>query len=482
MEERAWTREVTRKVRDESRVNKRKNCKGRMKVAVLLLTAALCAGFRCGDGVLVPDVYVGDGYCDCADGSDEAGRGVCDGTEYVCENRGSLRKTVPSEYVGDGVCDCCDGSDEANGVCKDVCASETAERIREWDSKIDEARSRIAAREALAAQGRSERAGIKEAIIEAVAAAEAARERAGSPELSKELTPLADRIDKVTHDLDAVTASLASLDDVSTEDGSADAAVDEARTPDGDDTLQVPSKGKRGRGKQDDEKSVKERGRSKDKTEHSGKGKKESRGRKGKKEQEAKGKPEHAEGEGREEERKRELEARQKALEEEMKELKERKRAAESAVEAAEREVKVAERRAWELGEKAQVNPVDDCTYHLFMTELRDGAFVYRYGYNITQYGNILIGKASDSTGVSYSGGDACDVGGKRVERSAHVHISCGASARLVRSTEPSTCRYELYVESPCGCTDELLTTTEAGRAADVRLLEEAAEPGVVNK
>lgn len=40
---------------------------------------------------------------------------------FECINRGHRSLRLPSSRVGDGVCDCCDGSDEAEGVCNPSC-------------------------------------------------------------------------------------------------------------------------------------------------------------------------------------------------------------------------------------------------------------------------------------------------------------------------------------------------------------------------
>lgn len=40
---------------------------------------------------------------------------------FECANHGHIPLRLPSSRVGDGVCDCCDGSDEADGVCKVSC-------------------------------------------------------------------------------------------------------------------------------------------------------------------------------------------------------------------------------------------------------------------------------------------------------------------------------------------------------------------------
>ena len=101
-------------------------------VATTLLTAPT-QGLTCEDGTTVSPGQENDGYCDCADGSDEVTSSACagrpslagfdpleeedpiPGPAFVCPNKGHLPKTVFLSFVNDGVCDCCDGSDEAGG-------------------------------------------------------------------------------------------------------------------------------------------------------------------------------------------------------------------------------------------------------------------------------------------------------------------------------------------------------------------------------
>lgn len=40
---------------------------------------------------------------------------------FECANRGHRPLRLPSSRVGDGVCDCCDGSDESEGRCEPSC-------------------------------------------------------------------------------------------------------------------------------------------------------------------------------------------------------------------------------------------------------------------------------------------------------------------------------------------------------------------------
>lgn len=47
---------------------------------------------------------------------------------FECANRGHRSVRLPSSRVGDGVCDCCDGSDEPGGACSASCE----EASEEW--------------------------------------------------------------------------------------------------------------------------------------------------------------------------------------------------------------------------------------------------------------------------------------------------------------------------------------------------------------
>jgi hypothetical protein len=63
-----------------------------------------------------------DGVLDAASASWELAQGP-----FVCTKGGEL---VPQAYVGDGICDCCDGSDEAGGAVS--CPSECEARLARW--------------------------------------------------------------------------------------------------------------------------------------------------------------------------------------------------------------------------------------------------------------------------------------------------------------------------------------------------------------
>ncbi|KAI3645009.1 hypothetical protein MP228_011173 [Amoeboaphelidium protococcarum] len=78
----------------------------------------------CNNGqIVIPISAVNDNYCDCPlDGLDEPGTSACSNGKFYCRNRGYVSHYIPSFLVGDGVCDCCDGSDEQKGVCTNQCS------------------------------------------------------------------------------------------------------------------------------------------------------------------------------------------------------------------------------------------------------------------------------------------------------------------------------------------------------------------------
>lgn len=78
--------------------------------------------FQCHDSIQQIEMSrVNDGFCDCADGSDEHETFVCNNGQFTCQRElardgytlscalicRSLR-TIANSLVNDGICDCCD--------------------------------------------------------------------------------------------------------------------------------------------------------------------------------------------------------------------------------------------------------------------------------------------------------------------------------------------------------------------------------------
>jgi protein kinase C substrate 80K-H len=95
--------------------------------------------FICSDGSVaaVPFERLNDGFCDCRDGSDEPGTGVCqgDGGRFFCPNTGFEPQRLFASRVNDGICDCCDGSDEYDSEAR--CSNTCAEKAAKWNAEAD---------------------------------------------------------------------------------------------------------------------------------------------------------------------------------------------------------------------------------------------------------------------------------------------------------------------------------------------------------
>ena len=80
--------------------------------------------------------FVNDDYCDCVgSGDDEPGTAACNHGKFWCANLGYRGRFLYSSLVGDGLCDCCDGSDEAANPrveCENVCAAKARSELTEF--------------------------------------------------------------------------------------------------------------------------------------------------------------------------------------------------------------------------------------------------------------------------------------------------------------------------------------------------------------
>lgn len=87
--------------------------------------------FTCFDGSRsIPLSRFNDNYRDCPDGSDEPGSSEGSGL-FLCKNTGYVSYAVSRWSVGDGICDCCDGSDESfnpHANCPNTCAELESDR------------------------------------------------------------------------------------------------------------------------------------------------------------------------------------------------------------------------------------------------------------------------------------------------------------------------------------------------------------------
>jgi hypothetical protein len=94
--------------------------------------------FSCLDGSgTIPLSKFNDNYRDCSDGSDEPGTSDGPPTDFYCQNDGFVARPLGRWSVGDGVCDCCDGSDEflnPNAHCPNTCAALDREQTELRDS------------------------------------------------------------------------------------------------------------------------------------------------------------------------------------------------------------------------------------------------------------------------------------------------------------------------------------------------------------
>eukprot|EP00053_Salpingoeca_punica_P006540 m.61691 g.61691 ORF g.61691 m.61691 type:complete len:272 (+) comp13738_c1_seq1:2-817(+) len=71
-------------------------------------------------------------------------------------------------------------------------------------------------------------------------------------------------------------------------------------------------------------------------------------------------------------------------------------------------------------------------------------------------------------TAILYTDGDRC---GSR-HRSANVTLECGATAKMVNASEPSTCHYLIHFETPMACEDQLTLSHILSEKDNERLVQ----------
>lgn len=99
---------------------------------------------------------------------------ACANGKFYCVNKGFRGVYLPSSRVGDGVCDCCDGSDEP-GTCADTCDEAGAEWRKAEAERIQRAEAGAKAKVAFLEAGKAHLEGKEAALAAAKSAADAAR-------------------------------------------------------------------------------------------------------------------------------------------------------------------------------------------------------------------------------------------------------------------------------------------------------------------
>ena len=146
-----------------------------------------------------------DDYCDCQSGEDEPGTSACShllGSGgitghsatasassqpglFFCKNLGSRPMHIFHSRVGDGICDCCDGTDEAGS---ELCSNTCDEAGKEWrqaqQQKLAVLREGIAKREDYISRGKE--LSKNEAMRQDMLAEELALLKAKTPSLEEE--------------------------------------------------------------------------------------------------------------------------------------------------------------------------------------------------------------------------------------------------------------------------------------------------------
>jgi len=115
--------------------------------------------FTCFDGKKVVGIEkINDNFVDCDDGSDEPGTDSFPNGTFYCNNSGYISSEIPKWSVGDGICDCCDGSDEwynKHSNCSNTCLAFEVEKMKIVDKLTPSILKGIQLQEKLVAKGES---------------------------------------------------------------------------------------------------------------------------------------------------------------------------------------------------------------------------------------------------------------------------------------------------------------------------------------
>ncbi|EKE38040.1 hypothetical protein ENUP19_0061G0051 [Entamoeba nuttalli] len=406
-----------------------------MKLFAVIFFIAFTYSFKCETiDITIPDSFIDDHYCDCPDGSDEKNTGVCEGSMFVCQNKGADAVEIESRFVGDSICDCCDGSDEKEGLCPNVCKQQTQKKIDEVDNEIKRMEELIQIKEKFSIEGKKLRKELTNEIKNNKAELKEIKEELKNGDFDNTIKEQKRKRDNFSADYKERYNNLKSkiIEEV-TEETSEEILKRKIKeygfiSPN-EEEVNVTSA------------EVQKEGNEKSKEEI--------------KEEQRKLKLLIEEEETKFKKEDKELEKEIKELEEKQKELKNKKA--------------VIERKIWELNEKNKIDITQNnyCNDYFFLNEYSKDNFKLYYGFNITQNNNINVGSFvgwNTSDIQIYANGTDCEINQQIITRKAEVHFICGETPNIIFTDEPNTCEYVLVLQTPCACGKKLLKSLHEKR------------------
>ncbi|EDR26655.1 glucosidase II beta subunit, putative [Entamoeba dispar SAW760] len=406
-----------------------------MKLFAIIFFIAFSSSFKCETiDITIPDSFIDDRYCDCPDGSDEKNTGVCEGSMFICQNKGADAVEIESRFVGDSICDCCDGSDEREGLCPNVCKQQTQKKIDEVDNEIKRMEELIQLKEKFSIEGKKLRKELSKEIKKNEAELKEVKEELKIGDFDNIIKEQKRKRNDFNADYQERYNSLKSK------------IIEEVSGETSEEVLEEKIKEYGFVSPNEEEVNVTSVEVKKEENEKSKEEIKEEQ-RKLKlliKEEETKFKKED------------------KKLEKEIKELEEKQKELENKKE-------VIERKVWEFNEKSKVNIKQNnyCNDYFFLNEYSKDNFKLYYGFNITQNNNINVGSFAgwNTSDIQfYSNGTTCEINEQTIPRKAEVHFVCGETPSIISTDEPSTCEYVLVLQTPCACSKKLLKSLHEKR------------------